>query len=228
MHKRKKLVKRIAYCAIVCVLLVIIWNAFKIKRIDCQTQYGVCSTNIHELFSEYKGRSLFLSLPQSHANELVANLIQVKSVELLRKFPQTLIANVTLRTPIGAVVGENAPDMYGLVDEDGKVVSTVSETTISVLTIKEWQPTINQLAPIHVASLKVLATISQLDGSRVNGEVTDLGLVVNSNGVTIIVDPKMPVLDWYSSLQVIVDRSKIQNKLPRKIDLRFNQPVLEY
>lgn len=228
MFKRRKIIKKLVIVLIVFAILLLINYTLKVRNVTCHTQFGICSNEFLNKLNNFKGKSIVVSPKIEDLDNQFAGDALYKSGQMQRRFPNTIDVTIQMRVPVGAVTNQN-PKQIGLVDEDGRVISVVESTNMSILQIDTWSPDIKQLAPIHVSSLKTLQAVGQITKSPVIGQLTEVGLVVNSKQIpTIFIDTKSDNQQWYSTLQAIIDRSKIQNKMPKKIDLRFNQPVLEY
>jgi len=228
MFKRQKIVRITISGFLTFGIIVGISQLLIIKKIVCHTQFGPCSNEFLEKLNYLKGRSIVHIPETDKVDQAFQNEPLYKSASIKRQFPNVLDVYIQMRIPVGAISNQDLKQ-FGLLDEDGKIISLVESTNMSILQIENWTPEIKQLAPLHVSSLKLLQKVGQVSKSSVIGQLTQAGLVVNSKQIpTIVIDPKSNADAWYSTLQVIIERSKIQNKMPTKIDLRFNQPVLEY
>jgi len=83
--------------------------------------------------------------------------------------------------------------------------------------------------PKFTSAVWALNSIGKFFPSQIQSEFWGSYLVVYTpDSRQIIIDPQKPKSDWYPSLQSILSRSKIEAKLPKKIDLRFSQPIIIY
>lgn len=206
-----------------------IYQNTKIENITCETQYGICSEIYTNKLVWLKGISLFKKIDEQKITSQLKDYKEIQTIKIKKQWPDKVNISISLRTVVGAISNSLDSKQIGLIDNDGVVTSVVEKTNLAQLLIPEWQTSIGNVAPIHVNSSKILQQVQNILHEEVIGRVTDRGLVINSKRVEeIVIDPKQSINSWYSPLQRIIDRSKIQNKMPKKIDLRFEQPVLEY
>jgi len=201
------------------------------KKVECYTQYGPCPSYLAEGLDSFLATPLLRPLPSARAKAVLSAYPQIRSVALFRRLPSTLVVSVDLRRPIGQVLGTKSErSQFALVDESGIVFSqSTGSLALPLLTIPSPVELNTRLATTQVAAVQALHRLSLLGIGIPTGTIVNTDLLVEmQNGLHIVINLNRPIPQWYSSLQVILDRSKISSKFPKKIDMRFTNPVLTY
>lgn len=199
------------------------------RSVECYTQYGPCPAYLTDGLDSFKNYPLLRPLPAGDVRRILTAFPQVKSVSLFRRLPSTLVVSVDLRRPFGQVLGSQTA-VYGLVDEEGVIFSqTESRLDLPLLSLPEVIVPNSRLAANQGLALQALNAIWQLTSSLPTGQLSGSELQVSlPTGPQIIIGADAPVTSWYPPLHLILTRSKMGSKLPKKIDLRFTHPVLTY
>ena len=201
--------------------------AFIAKKIECFSQYGPCPSDLIAISQSLVGTKLFWPLPKTYAQNLFSKNSQVQSINLDRLLPSTLIVRLTFRRPAGIVASVQGQGV--VVDDSGYAFASASGVSLPSL-FSDHVPALGTKSPWEVTqALGVLSqiramypTISQ---SKLSGSRLDFSLPpINS----VVIDLDRLDSNWYTALQVILARSKMTGKIPRKVDLRYSRPVLEY
>ena len=80
-----------------------------------------------------------------------------------------------------------------------------------------------------VDSLRILAQIRTLVSAPISARLEKNTLAAQISPATqVLINLDKPAQNWYTALQVIWERSRIEGKKPQIIDLRFKSPVLTY
>jgi len=201
---------------------------FPAKNVECYTQFGVCPPHLVEGVSWLKGYPLLRPLPERQARQRLQQFPEVSGLDLHRRLPSTVVSAISLRQPVG-VVGNSVLGAQTVADEEGNLYPSPGSASLPVLEIDEQAAKSGKISPDQVQALKVLGSLSSLSQTRLSGRVEGKTLFTTlSTGTEIVVDITRPVSDWYGPLQLIQNRSKGASKLPKKVDLRFNSPVIVY
>jgi len=225
------MIKKLLFAVILLTGLYFISPRFLLARsVECYTQFGPCPSSVAGKLSALTHLPLLRPLPSAKVKQLLAEFPQVRSVALFRRLPSTLIVSVDLRRPLGLVLGSQSPESYGLVDEDGTVFSVSSgPLELPVLKLSGPVDLNTQLTPSHTSALTAMQRLSQLGFGIPTGNLHATTLTAHmQNGLEIVINTDHSWSLWYSPLQLILDRSKISSKFPKKIDMRFTNPVLTY
>lgn len=227
-RKVKKIVRLILPVGATVLLFGLGSRVFTARQIECYSQFGTCPVEIVQSVGWLNQRSLVSPLPLSKVRSQLQSFPEVYSVSLHRRLPSTVVVSVALRRPLGAV-GTSVLGAQATADEEGYVFKSSSNASLPLL-ITENEPATNQkLAERQISALKVLNEISPLASDRIVGTLSGTTLTIQfSPDTQVLVDINRPQSQWYSSLQLILNRSRIMAKMPRKIDLRFNNSVIVY
>lgn len=188
-------------------------SSAKILAVSCRTQFGVCSADLAASFSAVMGQPLFSpTLPTLPP--------EVSQVTTSFTLPYTLHIAALLRRPIGIVSG------YYL-DQAGYVYSQAT-TTSSLPRLRVTTPVqVGQTLPPSVtSSLRLMATTPS--STARTGYLDHNVLVFFVTGTTVYVDTDQLSPSTQSSLQAVLARSKINSQIPKKIDLRYHNPIVVY
>jgi len=193
-----------------------------IRHLECTTQFSQCPSSLENRFSKLINRPILSRLPAP------PSLPTVESVSMIRQFPDTLLVSVKLRTPIGIISPLASPGKFYLIGSDGTQLGIAPDSDLPVL-YYDGNELPAKLNSRQLTSMQILNQMVRLFSSRISGHLTQNQLLVAiPDGPQIFLDADQPSFDWYSSLQLILERSKISLKSPKIIDLRFTNPVLTY
>lgn len=198
---------------------------FVVRRIECYTQFGTCPSSLLSPLQQYKNARMFSRFATSQLQSGFSQNSQVVQVSLYRRLPSTLVFNLRLRRPIGTVAN-SVLGAQSVVDDSGIIYSTATNSALPLLLLDS--PSSN-LDSDQVTALKILNQIGETSPQRLVGELQGTKLVVNyPQGLSVLIDINQTMDAWYPALQLILQRSKIDGKLPHKIDMRFTNPVVTY
>jgi len=222
----KKLILLIPFLA---VLYMLSSRYLLARSVECYTQYGLCPEYLVSGLENLKDYPLLQPLPANRVRSELASFPAVKSISLFRRLPSTLVVSIDLRHPVGQVLGSQS-SVYGLVDEEG-VIFSQSPLPLELPQLnmsQDIQPN-TRLALSQSQAMSALNDIWQLTASLPVGSLEGTQLTASlRSGLNIIISVDQPASSWYPPLQSILDRSKMGSKLPKKIDMRFTNPVLMY
>lgn len=203
-------------------LLLLLSSFFRVKTIECYTQFGLCSDTHLRNFSPLKNTLLVRPVPSSFKRGFLSSYPQVKKISFHRRFPKTLVVILEVRRPVAAVSPEVLSAQVALIDETGTILSHSSSTSLPRLIADTHSP---YLTPA-ITTLNLLQSSESvrlsysLDGSVLSATYP--------GGSQILLDVTKKTDSWYPSLQFILKKAKIDGKIPQKIDMRFNRPILTY
>jgi cell division septal protein FtsQ len=223
-HKTKRRFRLVPIACLIIVFLfsVLAYIQLRVNYVECYTQFGPCPDKISSILGGLKNRHLLGPLPTSQVAELFKKIPEIHTFNLYRRLPNTLIVNIVLRRPIGAIGSAVLGSQVAIVDEDGVVVGYSNNTSLPLLEISGTSTYKN-------TAIQALETISSLSSGRVSGKLEAETLQVNiSQDTQIIIDITKPKNVWFSPLQFILTRSKMLGKIPKRIDLRYTNPVITY
>jgi cell division septal protein FtsQ len=209
-------------------LFILAYQSLTIRHIDCFSQFGPCPDDISKQLSPFLGTLLLKTLPVNQVKKSLTSFPQIRSVSLYRRLPSTLVIALSLRKPIGAV-GPTVLGAQSIADEDGFVFQKISQSALPTLITPNLPPISSRLSAGQLQSLVSLNLVSDLFDTQVSGVLDNNTLTISApNDLKVIVNIAQPTSNWYTPLQLIMHRSKINAKMPHKIDLRFDNSVITY
>lgn len=203
-------------------------GGFAIRRVECYTQFGQCDADYATATQFLIGRPIYWPLPRIKLEEAFAARVAVSSLALYRRLPATVVIRLQLRQPIGLVT----PTVLGaaaLVDDQGIVYSLSENSAFPRLVVDGDLGVGSRLTPSQVEALKLLGRMGGMFPDPVSGRLVGSVLTAQlGTTVEVVIDVGNPIAGWDTSLQLILTRSRINGKNPRKIDLRFTNPTVVY
>jgi len=207
-------------------------SLFKIKKVICKTEVGVCP---QEISKKIEGLTLGRSILYLSESEIISKMkdkpFNLKDAKINKEFPDKIIFTVKGRIPVAAVKPANAEDYY-LVDGDGILISGnvqgLPVITVENLTLpKEGDKFDNEA---------ILSAVQAINGLKLNLYEPDRAVVTSEwttevylkNNQKIIFSSKKEISEQLDSLQLIFSRAKIEGKRIGSLDLRFSKPVVIY
>lgn len=233
MNHKSKLQRRYPVRAIILTAVILtFWGLSRdwvlVKQVECYTQYGFCDQELLHQAEWLKATPLLFPLPREKLIVSFSEFPQVKSVNLYRRLPSTLVVKVDLRKPIG-LVGPEVLGVSSLADSDGVIFGQQSQSPLPQLIISQPVGLGDKLSPAQIKALQILSGVSNLVGDKTIGRIDNDRLVILiSNSTQVVFDIDDLPSGWARTLQLILDRSKIQAKVPKLIDLRFSSPILTF
>jgi hypothetical protein len=201
---------------------------FLAKRIECYTQYGNCPQVITDKISWLVGTKLLYSLPGAKVKEELKSVIEIKNIKLYRKLPKTLVLSLEMRKPIGTV-GSQVLGMHVVADDEGLIIGKTDKTNFPLLLNSGKIGLGDKLSSMETDSLKILGSLNSLSTGQIVGQIEGKELTVYfPENFKVLLDLSHITSNWYTTLQVILTRSKILSKIPKVIDLRFSSPIVSF
>lgn len=240
---------------VVCTLLLILAvfsltrsNFFTIKAVDVQTQNLNCadSTQLRDA-SQLLGQNIVF-LNSSKAKENIKNkFVCVKDVIFLRTFPKSVNLVVFGRIPVAIVAvlkaSEASPSSFleniatpsadeviesFLIDEEGVIFSKINEqTNLPSIYFKDISISLGKkLEDTTKNSLKILEKLN-LFGLDMQTLVSDNYFIIFSSPKVIFrLDSEVDI--QLASLQLILEKAKIDDVRLEFVDLRFDKPAVKF
>ena len=195
---------------------------FKIGRIECTTQFSSCPDEYLEKLRPLNHQS-WVFHPRRSDLAAITSLPEISQVKWQKRLPGTLLVQVRLRSPIGIING-------WLVDSEGIAYQKAESSALPEIRSDQ---NLSAGSPVYESSLLILKTLELL---RSTIGVPFSSKLVNGTGLEVKLDSGMIILlntdntpaGWNDSLQLIFTRSKIDGKMPSRIDLRFRNPIISY
>lgn len=199
---------------------------FALKHIHCKTQYGPCSTADEEKLGSVSGQNLFFYNLADQKSSL-EGLFTNRKVYIEKIFPDTINVSIEKRKAVTALGIRDEVGVY-LVDRDGIVIVRAKESYLPSLEVEAILPDEGGLIEEELQqAVKIFYLTYKAQGVRA-GKVQNGSLEIQIQDTLVIfpLDREPQIL--VGSLQLILVRSRIEDKLPKLIDLRYSKPVLTY
>lgn len=202
--------------------------ALSVKKIIVTTDYDFSANQeIARALESVKRENIFLFKEEKLAEEIKAQDIKIGNVEVKKEWLDKITVKIKKREAVALIPFQ---DSFFLVDREGLIFSQEKE---------------NLVLPVLLLSLQNLTV-----GSRIEGKEKNVFLILNALSgqekiQSVKVEGKESVLQLaenrvvllfldgeteskIKALQVILNRFKIEGKSFKKIDLRFEKPVVEF
>ncbi len=97
--------------------------------------------------------------------------------------------------------------------------------------IEKPGPILNPLSKNQITSTKQVESVLQKENIKYKSLTTEKDLnykVILENNGEVIIDPNKDILKQVSSLQLILSQLKIDNKAFKRLDFRYEKPVIAF
>lgn len=233
MKTKKTIVKLVKLILLVAGGILIVFSLFqllrgdffKINQIVCLDRDQPCQTDWwFKVNGLVLGKNIISLSPQKTEELIKEELSGIDQVKIEKKLPDKLIVYLTKRKPI-AVVEVNSD--YYQVDYQGIILAKLDQPTdlpLIVCSNRQFE------SPVILSSLDFLyqLLISGIEARRL--EITDSRelTVFLKTGPKVLISLDKNIKEQVDSLQLILERAKIEGKQIELIDLRFDKPVISY
>jgi hypothetical protein len=217
----------------VCVgALLTLWlvtsNFLLARKLECFTQFGQCPPEVTMKIHWLVNLPLLKPLPISKVEHDLKDYLDFRGIQLFRRLPDTLIVSIELRQPVGSV-GTKVLGAYALADSDGQILRKYNPNNFPILMLESRLNPGDRLSPEQKKALKILETYSSLSVGRLVGQIDQGSLSVYfPENIIVKFDLNNSISNWYNTLQVILDRSKMQSVMPKVVDFRFKNPIVTF
>lgn len=231
-RKSVRLYRKIIIIIAIIGLVYILWIIFDkyciAKKLECYTRYGNCSQAILNNISWLSGTHLLKPLPLNEVYTKLKYFTEIKNINLYRRLPDTLVLSLDIRKPAG-LIGSQVLGWHAISDAEGYIIGQTDKANYPLLLISKPVTTNDKLNFSQISSLKILGQMNSLSIGQVVGKIESGELVVYfPENFTVLLDLSHIASNWYTTLQVILTRSKILTKMPKVIDLRFSSPIVTF
>lgn len=243
MKTKKTIVKLIKLILLVIGSILIVFSFFqmlrgdffKINQVVCFDSPDKDSPCQAELWFRVNrlvlGKNIILLSPPEVEQLIKSELPGIDQVETEKRLPNKLIVCLTKRKPI-AVVEANSD--YYEVDYQGIILTKLEQPTnlplIASGEISVMATNHRLESPVILSSLDLLyqLLVSNIETRRL--EITNSRelAVFLKTGPKVLISLDKNIKEQVESLQLILERAKIEGKQIQLIDLRFDKPVINY
>lgn len=241
MKTKKTIVKLVKLIFLIAGSILIIFSFFqlfkgdffKISQVTCfdnLDRVQPCQTDWwFKVNALVLGKNIIFLSPQKTEQLVKDELLGIEQVEIEKKLPDKLIVYLTKRKPI-AVVEANKD--YYQVDYQGIILAKLDQPTdlplIASGELSVMADNYQLESPLILSSLDFLyqLLIGNIEARRL--EITDSQelTVFLKTGPKVLIPLDKNTKEQVDSLQLILERAKIEGKQIELIDLRFDKPVV--
>ena len=226
----RKYLKRGALVLVSISVLSFLALNIKINSVSCKSQFGVCSDEINQLFTQAEGENIISS--RNKIEELASTHNKIVSFSISFALPPSYEVHIEEKKPQIALKNINKSS-YFLIDFDGDTVRESDSTVLPIVFVENDVDNTDTLS--FTANLvSSLNQYYQLESSKLESDK----LTVKFKSGRIIIFPLSGDIDiLLGSVEVLLFRlnsisqnSKIEgsvNSAYNTIDLRFNNPVIK-
>lgn len=192
----------------------------KVVEIDCQINQTPCPAAIEKEFVDLLGQNLILSRPEQKIPALKATYFQYEKIIIKKQPLDKIIVLITTRQPVVCflIAGQKL-----LLDTGARVVREVE--------INPGLPEIKAVRFQEEKARQAIETAALLEHYQIDflnlelNEKDELKVRLTESEVWLSFEE---IGSQIASLQTILSQARIKERLPKKIDLRFNKPILSY
>lgn len=198
---------------------------FPIKTVIVVSEYSV----IYGL-ELVNGQNIFFVNTDQIRQNLIKRNPGLSSVSIVKNYPSTLVVNLHFREPVALVLGSSV-QLY--IDRNGVFLPFFKKNLIL--------PTIDAsniaFAADHKADWRIIKAIAFLEDISKQGlfverifidDETKMFLIYLTEGSQVIAPYVSTTSKIAASLQAIIARFRIEGKFVKKIDFRFDKPVVTF
>lgn len=224
--KKRQFARIILFLIIVTLVIgvpIVFIRYFTIKHVEVTG-----STVLFEYDANKLGDNL-LFLPVDRIKKLLLTTYPViQTLEIIKKFPDTLIISLSLYKPLAIFSGTNGNK---LLTETGLVIGNAREEDFNLYPVIHDYPTslfdgviytepfiLSVLAMIHEFSLSAKTDIYVMPGDSYS-------LILDN--VEVVFPSTKEVVYLKRTLQGLLQGFRIKGTLPKQIDLRYDNPVIK-
>jgi len=205
-------------------------NFFTIKNVNCWVKDKTSLADEKRWCGEVErmliGQRIFLFKKNAVVSELKRKFLPVGDVSFAKKYPQTVVVQIVERKPIAKVSRPGGLEFF--VDKEGVIYAQalpefkgLKKVTLEL----DFEPALGQTLTSDIISL-ILLEEPQISSIKYIGQK---GIEVKDDGgLTVLFSREKDLLDQIRSLQMILKKYKIEGKSLKRVDLRFEQPVVRY
>lgn len=210
---------------IICIIILI---CFILLRLPIKTIYIISHTDRIKGLELFENKNIFLIEEKEIKRTLMEKNLFIADVIVTKQYPQTIRMNISKRTAIAQIAHSSSVflDSYAVLFSDGAkegvdlpIVET-DEISVGASLQPDWRlvSVTEYIKNLSFIELKIKRII--IDN---NNKIYHMYL---ANNEEIFIPFSSERVSIATSLQIITTRFRIEGKLIRKIDFRFDKPVV--
>lgn len=205
---------------------------WQIKKVSCHINGNPCSLALWaQLANKSLGKNIFLLSSNKLAYEIKQNHPEFFQTKIFKQLPNSLFFEIEIRKAV-VVIGKEGGDFY-LVDKDGVLLEkTNNPANLPLIFLPN---ALSQALGTKIQDDLILATIQILYQSKLRLLEPKSGRIISQRAIEVLLKDDLEVLfatkkeieTQLDSLQFILKRFKIEGEKLKRIDLRFDKPVIQ-
>lgn len=204
---------------------------FSVKEIECLEDKTSCSPDVTAELGRHTGENILILRTSVVSEKIQRADATIDRVTIVVKLPHTLKVTVTKRTPVLQMATSPDSPMGWLVDKNGIIVGSQERVIgLPVVIVKRSASlTVGETLPpdLMVASELVYELRDTLDPASPPVIETDSLTARTKEGSIVRFSLTASVSSQALTLQLVLNKARIDQTRYREIDLRFSEPVVK-
>lgn len=236
----KTLVVLLSCCIIVLFFLnlklqwVRLLTLIRVAGVYCKTQYGPCTQEEEKRLENLVGQDFLRLDTVLVATKISESDFRIRRALVEKVFPNSLNVILEKRKAIVGIAVENG---VFLIDGEGMVIALEKTGTLPVLYGLKSDMVVGERASQEVVNAaRILSLVNKAQGANTAYLERDSVRVILANDISSYDEVSSfayfsldsDVESRVGALQLILSHIRMDEKLPKTIDLRYSKPVLRY
>lgn len=208
-----------------CSVFFLMLAGLQIKKIEITGEAAIVDVNVQLLST-----SLLFFPSQRMAQKIQEDNPLIRSVQLKKKFPSTLVIQVVKRKPIAVL---NTEGYEYAIDDEGMILTkdaAVDDANIPVIQISAGVVRIGSLITDGCV-IQAIRFLNLLPVSITISHITAedrLSLLARYKTTDILIPQQGDLMYTIDTLQTLIAGFTIKGIMPKTIDLRYTKPVVQF
>lgn len=182
----------------------------------------------------YMNKNLLMLSESSIKNELIIKNPLIKTIEVKKKFPSTIIISIIPEKPLAKlIVGQG----FFYLSENGKIIAKTREELDETITINYYQKLNFQSHRTgefigYADIMKAVGLITLVEDSGFKVDNVDIGgvdvILFNLGDKNLIFSSVKNIEEQLYQWREIARQFKIEGKSYREVDLRYDKPIVRF
>ncbi len=179
-----------------------------------------------------KGKNIYLIKQEDVQKLIKSNFLAIKDVEVIKEGSSKIVISIKERTPI-VILSVGQPEAFYLTDIEGYVLGVVDPTELRLPVVKYNKPDIKigsflekSKVDLYVKIIDALRT----EDIKVSTFVSDESFLsfYTENNVLVYISFDKDIRTSAKLLKEVLLKFKLENIILKKVDLRYDNVVVEY
>ncbi len=217
---------------IVGLFLVLKSDFLKVNQVVCFENQNACQSDLwFQINGLVLGKNLVLLSPQKVKEEIKGKLTEIDEIKIEKHLPNKLVIHLTKRRPLAIIETDNH---YYQVDYQGFVLAEFQQPTdLPLITSSQSAIMVDNHQFKSTGVISSLNCLYQLLMKNIEVRRLEINLFEDltlflKKGPQVLISSKKGIGQQVDSLQLILERAKIEGKQIKVIDLRFDKPVVTF